>query len=358
MIKYDIWLSRVIGVSPPNGKIIANSGLDLAQIYENRYNLEKYGIFTDRQINRAKELTPAYMADIRKIHREKEIKSVNCFDEDYPYRLKDIFNLPVVLFYKGDLSLRDSRYTLSVIGSRHCSGEGEKAAGLIASQTAAAGAVIVSGLAQGIDTASHKQRVQTGGKTIAVTGVPLDEYYPKTNRKFQKQLEKEHLVVSEYHSNYGYHAANFVHRNRIIAALGDRLCVVQAKNKSGSLATVNDAVEYSKPVFTIPGSIFDPAYEGSNDLLVKNIAMAVTDGNTIMEYLGFGEENFRKTKQTLPDISEGARHVLEYINGAVFPATIIKESGLSAGDVKAALTELEICGYTEKTSTGEYIRCN
>ena len=148
---------------------------------------------------------------------------------------------------------------------------------------AKAGAVVVSGLAQGVDSIAHKSAVSAGGRTVAFLGTPLDEYFPKTNKNFQDRLSAEHLVVSEYHCTYPYYSANFIYRNRLIAAAGDALCVVQAKEKSGSLATVNRAVEYDKPVFTVPGSIFSPAYAGSNKLLTEGIAHAVTNGVQIRE---------------------------------------------------------------------------
>ncbi len=361
--KYNLWLSCIAGVNPSNGKAIMESGLCAEEIVENRANLDRYNIFTPSQKKRAAEITPEYIARLEKRHRVAGIKSVSCFDEDYPKKLKEIYNLPVVLFYKGNLSIAGDYAAVSVIGSRHCTGEGERAAEVIAADVAAAGGIVVSGLAQGIDTIAHKSSVAAGGKTIAVTGVPLDEYFPKTNMAFQKKLEIEHLVLSEYPSGYKYHGSNFVHRNRIIAALGDRLCVVQAKRRSGSMATVNDAEEYSRPIFTIPGSIFDSAYEGSNDLLVKNIAMAATDGKMIMEFISgtpytHNGEEATDGKQNLPTVSEVARQVLECIKGAMFTPAIIQAAGLSVGLVKGALTELEIYGYVQKTTTGEYIRCD
>ncbi len=356
MRKYDIWLSAVMGVSPANGLKIAGSGLEPGKIYANRLNLADYGIFTDGQIQRAADISLESVENIRNRHQKYEIQSINCFDDNFPSRLKEIYNCPVVLFYKGDLSILENKYTVGIVGSRHCSGEGEKACGIIASDVATNGGAVISGLAQGIDTISHKSCVEAGGKTAAFIGTPIDEYFPKVNEKFQKQLEKEHLVVSEYHSGYRYFSSNFIHRNRLIAAASRGLCVIQAKKKSGSLATVNRALEYDRPVFTIPGSIFDRGYEGSNALLTENKAHRITNGAQIMEYLGARVNNKKVKKNKLPPVSDMARQVLEVITGAMFTSRIIKAAPLPAGLAKAAIIELEMAGYIKQTQTGEYIK--
>ncbi|MBQ3008997.1 MAG: DNA-protecting protein DprA [Oscillospiraceae bacterium] len=358
MNRYDIWLSVVLGACCSNGRAIHESGLRPKEIYDNRSNLKRYGVFSERQSEKAAETSLEDVEGIFRKHLENEIDSINFSDERFPHRLKTIAYAPVVLFYKGDISLLDAQYTVSIVGSRHINGEGEKACELISSGVAQSGAVVISGLAQGADSIAHKSCVEAGGRTVAFAGVPLDEYFPKFNEKFQKELEKNHLVVSEYHCGYEYHRSNFVNRNRLIAAAGDALCLIQAKKKSGSLLTVNYAVEADKPVFTVPGGIFSPAYEGSNRLLVTGRAMAVTDASQIMEYLGAQQTDIKTEKKNRPEISDLAKTVLTVMDGAMFPNRITKAAAYPAGLVKAALTELEITGYIHKTDTGEYIRCD
>ena len=357
MNRYDMWLSVVMGVNCSNGRAICQSGLTPKEIYDARENLKVFEIFTERQAERAKDISLEDTDDILKKHLAKGIESVNFSDENFPERLKEIYNAPVVLFYKGDLSLLSEKYTVGIVGSRHCNGEGEKACRLISGDVAKMGGVVISGLAQGIDSISHKSCMAEGGRTVAFTGVPLDEYFPKVNEKFQKQMESEQLVVSEYHSGFTYYSANFIYRNRLIAAASDGLCVIQAKKKSGSLATVNRAIEYDKPVFTVPGSIFSPVYEGSNLLLTEGKATAVTNGVQIMKRLGAADIRESTGKRKLPQISDFAKNVLEALDGAMFPGQLAKAASMPVGVVKAAITELEITGYIQKTETGEYIRC-
>ena len=357
MSRYNVWLATVMGPNCSNSLQIAEIGMNPKEIYGNRANLGKLGVFSNRQIKSAAETSIADTETAYLAHVENAIESVTVWDDDYPVRFRNMHDAPLVLFYKGDLSLLDSEYTVSVVGSRQCSGEGEKACQLIASDVARCGGVVVSGLAQGADTIAHKACVAAGGRTVAFTGVPLDECFPKVNEKFQSELARDHLVVSEYVSGQAYRGSHFIFRNRLIAMAGDALCVIQAKKKSGSLSTVNRAIEYDKAVFAVPGSIFSPVYEGSNSLLVRGLACAVTDGIQIMRHLG-AVETTEKTEANTGKIavSDSAQQVLKAIEGAMFPPRIAKKAKLPRGVVKAALIELEVAKLAEKTATGEYIR--
>jgi len=357
---YDIWFSHIMGVNCINGQQVAACGLGPRFFYNCRSDLKQFNLFTERQLETAAKTSVEDVQEIYEIHLENDIKSVNYCDTEFPSRLKEIPNAPLVLFYKGDLSLLKVDCTVGIIGSRRCNAEGEKACSMISEDVAKAGAVVVSGLAQGVDSIAHKSCVSAGGRTVAFLGVPLNEYFPKTNKSFQDKLCAEHLVVSEYYCTYHYYSSNFIFRNRLIAAASDALCVVQAKERSGSLATVNRAKEYDKPVFALPGSIFSPAYTGSNKLLVDGTAFALTKGSQILEYLGFTAKDEEAIQaETLPDYSgldETAITVLQVMDGAMNSNMIIRASGLKAAVVKATLTSLEIDGWVHRTDSGEYIR--
>ena len=357
---YDIWFGHIMGVNCTNGRQITASGLGPRFFYNCRSDLKQFNLFTERQMEKAAATSVDDIQHIYRIHLKNNIKSVNCSDVEFPRRLKEIPNAPVVLFYKGDLSLLDAECTVGIVGSRRCNAEGEKACSMISGDVAKAGAVVISGLAQGVDSIAHKSCVAAGGRTVAFLGTPLDEYFPKTNRTFQDKLCAEHLVVSEYHCTYPYYSANFIFRNRLIASASDALCVVQAKEKSGSLATVNRAKEYDKPVFALPGSIFSPAYTGSNKLLVDGTAFALTKGSQILDYLGFtekaGDNQPEETPQDFSGLDETATAVLQAMDGPVTANAIIRASGLKAAVVKATLTALEIDGWVARSDSGEYIR--
>lgn len=359
---YDIWFACVMGVNCTNGRQIADSGLGPRFYCNCRENLGRFNIFTERQIETAAATPVEKVKEIHEIHMKNGIKSVNYTDKEFPQRLKGISNMPLVLFYKGDISLLDSECTVGIVGSRRCTAEGEKACSMIAGEVAKAGAVVISGLAQGVDSIAHKSCVEAGGRTVAFLGVPMDEYFPKTNKNFQDKLCREHLVVSEYYCTYPYYSANFIYRNRLIAAAGDALCVVQAKERSGSLATVNRAKEYDKPVFALPGSVFSPAYAGTNRLLVEGVAFAVTKGSQILDYLGYSmkieeiNENEQPVAEDFQALDAVSVMILQAMDGAMNANMIIRSTGLKAAVVKATLTALEIDGWVSRTDSGEYIR--
>lgn len=360
---YDIWFAYVMGVNCSNGGRISTCGLGPRLFYTMREDLKQFDLFSERQMEAAAATDADRVKAIYEKHLANGIKSVNYNDREYPQRLKGISHAPLVLFYKGDLSLLDSRCTVGVVGSRRCTAEGEKACEKISSELAQGGAVVISGLAQGVDSIAHRSCVDAGGRTVAFLGVPMDEYFPKTNKNFQDRLCAQHLVVSEYHCTYPYYSANFIYRNRLIAACSDALCVVQAKERSGSLATVNRAVEYEKPVFAVPGGIFTPAYSGSNKLLAEGTARVVTHGGQILSWLGFEQPAQPDTEETVDEtvdetlaLDRGAQAVLGCMEGAMNANLIIRASGMKAAAVKATLTALEIDGWVQRTANGEYIR--
>lgn len=355
MREYDIWLSLVAGAACANGQQIISGGVSPQWLYNHRESLDKYNIFTARQVKKAAELDINRAEDIYRTHCRLGIKSVNYTDMDYPKRFKSIDRAPPVIYYKGDISLLSAQHTVSVVGSRRFSAEGEMACRDIVSRVSPY-AVIVSGLARGVDTTAHRTCVESGGKTVAVLGVSLDKYYPKTNKSFQQKLEKEHLVISEYLCGRRYYGADFVHRNRLIAAAGDRLCVIQAREHSGSLTTAERALEYSKDVFAVPGSIYSPYYRGSNRLLARGKAMALTGGDGLLEYMGIAVSGQEHCEENIPQLSRTEKQVLDTLDGAMLTAQIIRLSGLSAGQVKAALTGLELAGLVYKGTDGRYVR--
>ncbi len=355
MDKYDIWLSFVLGACCPNGKGIVDSNIKPQVLYETRNDWSIYGCFTSKQVKRAAKIELESLNEICKLHNDNDIKSINYTDKSFPDKFKNISQAPIILFYKGNIEILNRPYAVAVIGSRQCNGEGERTAQLISADISQHGGVVISGLAQGIDSIANRVCVENGGKTVAILGVPLNEYYPKTNQKLQELLAKDHLVISEYPCGQRYYATSFVQRNRLIAAASDAVCVIQATHNSGSLITVNKAIEYEKAVFTVPGSIFSPFYEGSNELLTEGIANAVTNGKQIIEYLG-GEISDGIKENESYDLDPMAKSILECIDGAMFTGNIIRKSKMGRGVVKAILTQLEIDGLIFRTESGEYIR--
>ena len=220
-------------------------------------------------------------------HLEKEFQkfpSFSILDDCYPWDLSEIYDAPVLLFYKGNLDLLKFP-KVAVVGSRACSKQGVKSVEKVI-QGLENELVIVSGLAKGIDTASHMAVLQNGGKTIAVIGTGLDVFYPKANKRLQDYIGNDHLVLSEYGPGEQPLKFHFPARNRIIAGLCRGVIVAEAKMRSGSLITCERAMEEGRDVFAIPGSILDGLSDGCHHLIQEG-AKLVTSGQDVLAEFEF-----------------------------------------------------------------------
>ena len=198
---------------------------------------------------------------------EHRILSVTAVDDSFPPILSEIPDPVSILFYQGDLSCLQRR-RISMVGSRHASYAGLKAAEDIARELSGSGIVIISGFANGIDTACHQGCLRGGSPTVAVLGCGLDRSYPTANSSLRKQvLENGGLLISEFSPGQPPMAFHFPYRNRIISGLGDAVILMEARIRSGSLVTVSHALNQGKEVFVYPGDPSSPYSEGNRQLL-------------------------------------------------------------------------------------------
>lgn len=219
-----------------------------------------------------------------KEYEKNDIKVITIFDQNYPSLLKEIYQPPWVLFVKGDLSLLEIQPKLAVVGSRQATQYGKNAIRLMFPPLVEKGVVIVSGLANGIDTLAHEHAMKNGGKTIAVIAGGVYHIYPKENAELAKEMMKSQLVISEYPPDTKPLRWHFPARNRIISGLSNGTFIIEAKRKSGSLITANYAVNEGREVFSLPGSIFNQNSLGTNDL-IKQGAKLVMSSEDILEEL-------------------------------------------------------------------------
>lgn len=167
-------------------------------------------------------------------------------------------NAPKALFLSGDLGLLDAGPRVSIVGSRKASSRGLNNARGLAAWLVRRGAVVVSGLADGIDTAAHQGAIDAGGRTIGVLGSPLDTFYPAKNRILQTTLMREHLVLSQFAPGAPVQPKNFPIRNRTMALISHATIIVEAKEKSGSLHQGWEALRLGRPLFVLERLLSDP----------------------------------------------------------------------------------------------------
>ncbi len=284
-LKYWVWLSRIESIPPKtllylldkykNPREIWNKTKEelvldgIKEIYANR--------ITDKQY---KENLDKYLIYMKK----NEIEVITIYDKEYPDKLKVIYDPPVVLYIKGNKNILNEK-TMAIVGCRLCSKYGENIAKKIAYNLSRNNINIVSGLAKGIDTYSHIGCLKANGKTIAVVGCGLDIVYPSENTKlFGNIINYGGAIISEYPLGTKPMPYNFPRRNRIISGLSEGVIVVEAREKSGTLITVDFALEQGKNVYAIPGNIDSVNSYGTNEL-IKQGAKIVTNMQDILEDL-------------------------------------------------------------------------
>lgn len=277
----------------------------------------------------------------------------------YPVRLLDLADPPNLLYCKGNPDTF-GHPALAIVGSRNPTPGGEKTAERFAGSFSEHGFVVVSGLALGIDAAAHRGALGTTRKTstIAVIGTGIDRVYPARNLALARQIADNGLIVSEFPLGASPLAHHFPRRNRLIAALGQGVLVVEAALESGSLITARLGGELGRDVFAIPGSIHSPQSKGCHRL-IKDGAKLVESATDVFEELGstpLAEITAAPVAET-PKATEPATRILESLGGDPLTVDLIgQRSGLTPDCLLAMLLELELAGRVAALPGGRYQR--
>ncbi|WP_286177003.1 DNA-processing protein DprA [Bacillus sp. AFS017274] len=214
-----------------------------------------------------KDLHSLNTIDKLKNYEDSQIHCLTIFDDEYPFLLKQIFDPPWVLYYKGDTKLLTRKNTLGVVGTRKPTSYGLEALKSILLPLVKKKFVIISGVAAGIDAESHKITLRGGGDTVGVLGGGLMQIYPKFNVTLAKEIINKGLLISETPPEMKAEPWMFPLRNRIISGLSQGVFVVEAKERSGSLITAQAALEHGREVFALPGNVTSPESLGTNQLI-------------------------------------------------------------------------------------------
>jgi len=267
-------------------------------------------------------------------------------DPDFPSGLKSIFDPPAGLFLRGegDHRLLD-RATVAIVGARACSSYGASVARSFARELAAAGLVVVSGMARGVDGVAHRGALDAGGTTVAVLGCGVDRDYPAAHADLARRIGERGLVVSEYAPGVEPAPWRFPARNRIVAGLAQATVVVEAREKSGALITADLALEEGREVFAVPGEITSALSAGTNALLRLG-ATAATAAADVLDVYGLSSQ-----APETPALSAPAEAVLARLTeGPASADELARGLRLDAGAVAAALSELDLHELLTETS--------
>jgi len=269
---------------------------------------------------------------------------------DLPELLRQIHDPPRTLFLRGSASADVlEQAAVAVVGARACSPYGSQVARMLGRELAAAGLVVVSGLARGVDGEAHRGALEAGGITVAVLGCGIDRDYPAAHAELARRICERGLVVSEYEPGVEPAPWRFPARNRIIAGLAAATVIVEARERSGALITADFALEDGREVFAVPGEITSTLATGTNRLLGQG-ATPLTSAEDVLELFGLAASQ----RPAAPPLGADAASVVERLTeGAASADELAHATGLAPGPLAAALTELELAGLATEAE-GRY----
>ena len=222
-----------------------------------------------KEENELKEKAKIFYAELIR----KDIHWTHLSKKNYPMRLKNIGDPPLMFFYKGKLP-DEERPSVAIVGARECSPYGEKTAKMFARELSSAGVQIISGMARGVDGISQRASISVGGNTFGVLGCGVDVVYPEDNKDLFEDILRDGGIISEFNPGTEPIRTYFPSRNRIISGLSDIVLVVEARKRSGTYITVTSALDQGREVFAVPGRITDALSDGCNNLIVAGAEIA------------------------------------------------------------------------------------
>lgn len=314
----------------------------------------------------ARALRQARPASRRRLDRlrARGIRVVGYRLAGYPDRLRHLHAPPPVLYLTGPGELPDGR-AVAVVGTRRSTSYGRRITRDLVAGLAAAGCTVVSGMARGIDAAAHRAALDAGGATVGVLGTGLDHAYPSVNRPLYRRMRSEGLLASEFPPGEPARADHFPRRNRIIAALGGGVVVVQAGRKSGALITADQGLGLGRTVFAVPGPVGPKASVGVHHLL-RDGGEPATSAADVLRSLGWadGEEEGEEpgpgpSRDRLAgllgrDAPAGAAVCSALCEGPRDADDLAAEAGLDAATAAALLVRLELEGVVRALPGGRF----
>lgn len=395
-----LWVVSAFGAGNPKAHALIREFGSLDALYNapikeisKKHNLadkEMVLLEKGRNLSKSKEIIEGCL--------KNNIKILTAFDKAYPKKLRNISPCPLVLFYKGRLFDFDSELCITVVGTRNMTEEGANTTRDIASGLAKSGALVISGLARGIDTAAHKGAIEVKGKTAAVLGCGIDVIYPPENKELFYRISENGLLISEFLPGLPPYPHHFQIRNRLLSALSNGVLVAESGKRGGSLITVRWALEQGKDIFALPGDISSPQSEGTNALIKQGAKLVTSPMDILEEYLYTHKhkikpvsEGFRKPspvkrrppvrrrdyadEAASPSVRYNTREdskdagfdeivlnkeeqlvFLECKNNPVDSALISAKTGIPLPKTLLILTKLELSGLISQQPGGVYIR--
>lgn len=348
-LEYNLWFF-MLKINRRIKREILNLNITPEEIFNKNFeDLVYMGIdmITSEYIIKNKNLKQ--IEDLVKQMDKKNFKFTFITDEVYPSSLKTIEDAPIGLFYIGNIMLPEK--LLAIVGSRRATGYGKTVAYKVSLELSKYNIGIVSGMARGIDTEAHNGAIDSNGFTIAVLGSGFNNIYPKENIKLMNKIVENGCVFTEYLPDIKPYSFNFPERNRIISGLSNAVLVVEAGINSGSMITVNYALEQGRDVYAVPGDIYKEQSKGCNKL-IKEGAKLIDSADDILEEFGI-----RNSMQKYNiELDEYEKNIINYINEGNLTFEQIKlKCKYETSFLLSKLTILECKGIIKRLYGGNYV---
>lgn len=360
---YTLALTRLTGLSSTTALLLYQELGSGRSVYEHRD--EVVDILPDstprlrealRHWDDALKRAEAELAFINK----HKIRALTYNDADYPQRLHDCPDAPVVLYYKGTANL-NQQYILDIVGTRHCTAYGQDLVRRFISdlRQQCPQVLVVSGLAYGIDICAHRHALEQGYDTVGVLAHGLDQIYPHHHRETAKAMTQHGGLLTEYMSQTEALPNNFRQRNRIVAGISDATILVESAVKGGGLITCRIAQEYGRDVFAFPGAVGMPYSEGCNRMIRNNTAALITSAADFLEAMRWqtvSQHPEAVERQLFPDLSDEEQQVVSLLQKTNdLQLNIISvRTNIPIGHLSALLFQLEMKGIIRPMAGGTY----
>ena len=285
-------------------------------------------------------------------------------DDDYPSRLLECADAPLVLYYQGSASLNQKR-VVSIVGTRRCTPYGQDLVRRFMSElrSLCPQVLVVSGLAYGIDICAHREALAQGYDTVGVVAHGLDDLYPPSHRPTADQMLKQGGLLTEFPTCTRPDRLNFVRRNRIVAGLSDATLLVESAIRGGGLITTRIANDYGRDVFAFPGAVGAPYSEGCNDLIRRQGAGLITSAKHFVEAMGWQNDAQLSEaqaqgieRQLFPELTADEQRVVAVLQrkNDLQINILSVQSGIAVGSLTALLFSLEMKGVVRTMAGGTY----
>ena len=296
--------------------------------------------------------------------RNNNIRVLCLGDDNYPKRLEDCADAPLVMYYKGNANLNQSR-VINIIGTRHCTTYGADFIRRFIHDLKALcpEVLVVSGLAYGVDINAHQQALAVGYETVGVVAHGLDYLYPAAHKDVAREMVNHGGLLTEFMTCTNADKGNFVRRNRIVAGMSDACILIESAAHGGGMITAGIAFDYGREVFALPGRVGDHFSEGCNNAIRENKAMLLTSVEDLVKAMGWEDDALRIEaqkkgieRQLFPDLSPEQQRIVDVLtksNDLQLNQLSVK-TGIPIGDITSILFQMEMMGVVKPMAGGNY----